>query len=224
MNDGGWLMPALVAGGIFLVLGLILGICYHFENKWRLQWLEVAAALGFEPLPVYPEELNGIVESSRLMTTGRQRVRTNVFVKKAASLDVAVCDYRHTVGQGKKATVWHQTVILFCSPAINAPQFEIKPEGWMSKLGEMLGGHDIDFAESPEFSKKYVLSGDDEAAIRQFLRPDVLHLLVGFQNLCMEAQPGSLMFWFDRRRIPPKEFKAMFEQINSVYLSMSQPA
>ena len=88
----------------------------------------------------------------------------------------------------------------------------------------MLGAQDIDFADAPEFSKKYVLKSDDETAVRDFLRPDILELLAGLQNLCLEVRDGSLMFWFDRRTIPPSEFKTAFEQAFSVYTAMSQSA
>ena len=224
MNDGGWLIPVAVVSGIAGILGSILWIAFHFDKKRRQQWLEVATALGFEYLTVYPGELDGIVGSSRLMTTGRQRAWTNIFTRRVDSLGVTFCDYRYATGHGKNTRVWQQTVILFWSPSINAPQFEIKPEGWFNKLGEMLGGQDIDFVDSPEFSKKYVLTGNDEAAIRDFLRPDIRELLAGMQNLCLEVRPGSVMFWFNQRRIAPLEFNAAFEQAFSVYTAMSNPA
>lgn len=223
MNDGGWLIPIVVVTGVVAILGAILGISAYLDKKRRQQWLEVASAMGFEYLTTYPGDLDGIVGSSRLMSSGRQRAWTNIFRRQVESLGVTFCDYRYTTGQGKNTKVWQQTVILFCSPSINAPRFEIKPEGWLNKLGEMLGGQDIDFPDSPEFSKKYVLTGSDEAAIRDFLRPDIRELLAGIQNLCLEVQPGSLMFWFHRRRIAPQEFNTAFEQAFGVYTALSRP-
>lgn len=224
MNDGGWLIPVAVVGGIFGILGGILAICFRLEKKRRQQWLEVATALGFESLNAYPDELDGIVGSSQLMSTGRQRAWTNVFRRQVDALGVVLCDYRYTIGSGKNSTTWQQTVILFRSPSINAPQFDLKPEGWLHKVGGLIGFQDIDFVESPEFSKKYLLTGNDEAAIRDFLRPEILQLLVGFQRLCLEVRPGSLMFWFDRKRISPQEFNVAFEQAFSVYTAMTQRA
>ena len=223
MNDGGWLIPVAVVSGIVGILGGILAISYHLEKKRRQQWLEVATAHGFEYLTAYPDELDGIVGSSLLMTTGRQKAWTNIFRRQVDALGVIFCDFRHTVGGGKNSTTWQQTVILFRSPSINAPQFELKPEGWLHKVGGLIGFQDIDFVESPEFSKKYLLTGSDESAIRDFLRPEILQLLVGFQKLCLEVRPGSLMFWFDRKRISPQEFKAVFEQAFSVYTAITQP-
>lgn len=223
MNDANWLIPVAAVGGVILFLGLIVWVAYHFDKKRRLQWLEVATALGFESLPIFPTELDGVAGSSRLMSTGRQKAWTNIYRRQVDSLGVTICDYRYTVGHGKNTNTLQQTVILFCSPAIKAPRFEIKPEGWLNKVGELFGSQDIDFAESPEFSKKYVLTGNDETAIRDFLRPDILQLLTGFQNLCLEVRPGSLMFWFDRRRVSPLEFNATFEQAFSVYTAISEP-
>ena len=47
------------------------------------------------------------------------------------------------------------------------PRFELKPEGFFDRIGSVLGGHDIDFAEDPEFSRACRLKGPDEPAIRE---------------------------------------------------------
>jgi hypothetical protein len=224
MNNGDWTILVMVVSGIAGIVALILGVSFYLDKKRRQQWLEVASALGFESLPIYPGELDGIVGSSQLMSTGRQRAWTNIFKKQVDSLGVILCDYRYTIGSGKNSTTWQQTVILFCSPSINAPRFEIKPEGWLHKVGELVGFQDIDFVECPEFSKKYLLTGNDETAIRDFLRPEILQLLVGFKNLCLEIRPGSQMFWFDRKRISPAEFNMALEQAFSIYTAMTQPS
>lgn len=222
MNDASWLIPVLVLTSVVVVIGFIVWLSFYFDNKRRQQWLEVATALGFESLTIFPPELDGIVGRSTLLTTGRQRAWSNIFQRRVDSLGVVFGDYRYTVGHGKNTKLWYQTIILFHSSAFKAPRFEIKPEGWFSRIGEMLGAQDIDFADAPEFSKKYVLKSEDEAAVRDFFRPDILELLAGLQNLCLEVREGSLMFWFDRRTVPPLEFKAMFEQAFGVYTAMSQ--
>ena len=224
MNEAGWLISALAVTGVFLLLGVIAGFSFYFDNKRRQQWLEVATALGFESLAIFPTELDGVVGRSPLLNTGRKRTWTNIYRRQVDSLGVVFGDYRYTVGHGKTTNVWHQTIILFHSPTFESPRFEIKPEGWFSRIGEMLGAQDIDFTEAAQFSKKYVLKSDDEAAVRDFLRPDILELLAGLHHLCLEVRSGSLMFWFDRRTIPPLEFKTAFEQAFSVYTAMSNPA
>ena len=224
MNDAGWLIPVAVVSGIVVVLGAIIWIFFYLDKKRRQQWLETATALGFESLTLFPIDLDGIVGRSNLLTTGRQRVWSNLFRRQVDSLGVVFGNYSYTVGHGKTVRVLNQTIILFYSPNFKAPRFEIKPEAWFNRIGEMLGAQDIDFAEAPEFSKKYVLKSDDEAAVRDFLRLDILELLAGVKNLCLEVQDGSLIFWFDRRTVPPREFNAAFEQAFSVYTAMSQPS
>jgi hypothetical protein len=53
------------------------------------------------------------------------------------------------------------------------PKFALGPEGWFSRLGQMLGMQDLDFPESPEFSNAYRLRGPDESSIRQLFTPEI---------------------------------------------------
>ena len=112
MNNGDWTILVMVVSGIAGILALILGVSFYLDKKRRQQWLEVASALGFESLPMYPGELDGIVGSSQLMSTGRQRAWTNIFKRQVDSLGVILCDYRYTIGSGKNSTTWQQTLSL----------------------------------------------------------------------------------------------------------------
>jgi hypothetical protein len=112
MNDADWLIPVAVVGGIVLIIGLIVWISFHFDKKRREQWLEVAGALGFESLNLYPDDLDGVVGSSRLMTTGRQRAWTNIFRRQVELLGVTFCDYRYIEGHGKNTKTWQPDVLV----------------------------------------------------------------------------------------------------------------
>lgn len=217
MNDNALLVTAAIIAGTFLLIGLLVWLAMRYEKKRTLQWMEAGNALGFESLSVFPTDLDGVMGGFVLLNTGRDRTASNIVRRQADQLDVVIYDYRYTVGSGKAVDTPHQTVVLFHSPEIQVPRFILKPEGWLNKIGELFGGKDIDFDEAPEFSKKFVLSGDDEAAIREFFNLERMELLTTFSKLCMEARPGTLLFWFDRKRTPPGEFQQFFEQAFSVY-------
>jgi hypothetical protein len=196
---------------------LLIWLSVRYEKKRTQQLMEAGQALGFEPLSILPTDLDGVTGGFVLLNTGRDRTASNIVRRQADQLDVVIYDYRYTVGHGKSTQTPHQTVVLFRSPAIQAPRLILKPEGWLNKIGELFGGKDIDFDEAPEFSKKFVLAGDDEAAIREFFTLERLELLTTFHKLCIEAQPETLLFWFDRKRTPPGELQKFFEQAFSVY-------
>jgi hypothetical protein len=64
-----------------------------------------------------------------------------------------------------------QTVAVVTLPGAKLPQFRLDPEGPSEKLLAMLGGQDIDFEDSPDFSGRFRLTGPDEPAIRIHLTP-----------------------------------------------------
>ena len=53
------------------------------------------------------------------------------------------------------------------------PRFALTREGLLHRVGAALGFQDIDFDEDPEFSKRFVLKGDDEHAIREIFADDL---------------------------------------------------
>ncbi len=217
------LHPAVLVTGIVSMIALGILAAMYFEKKRTRQMLDAAGSLGFEPHTIVPDEFDGVFGTSQFLNLGRNRAATNIARRQVGSLDVVVCDYCYTVGKGKSTQTYNQTLVIFQSPRLQTPRFRLKPEGWLSKVGELFGGQDIDFDDSPEFSQKYVLAGDDEEAIRQFFNMERLHLLTRFARLCLESQPGSLLFWYDRRRTAPDDFKSFLDDAFSVFAALSNP-
>ncbi len=87
----------------------------------------------------------------------------------------------------------------------------------MTRLGEWFGGKDIDFPDAPEFSDRFVLAGDDEERIRQFFTDERLQAVTPLKGVHLEAQPGSLIVWYDRRLTVPAELSGFFQQAFAVY-------
>lgn len=226
MNIHPLILTSVMVTGVLMFLALIVWLSVRFEKQRTAALQAAGAALGFEVLTVFPPEFDGLVAGSALMNTGRQRVSSNILRRQVDPLDVVLYDYRYTTGSGKSSHTHQQTVALFHSPRLRVPHFVLKPEGWVSRLGEFFGAQDIDFADVPEFSRKFVLSGKDERAIRDFLTRDRLQTLSEMDKLCLEAQPGSLLVWFDHRRVPPEELQTFFQQAFSAYTALlsDQPA
>jgi hypothetical protein len=89
------------------------------------------------------------------------------------------------------------------------PSFVLFPESFFSKLGKLFGGTDINFPEAPVFSKKYILRGPDEAAIRALFTPGLLQFLEQQQRpLSIDAAGETLFAHRTSRRAKPEEFEA----------------
>ena len=86
-------------------------------------------------------------------------------------------DYRFTSGSGKNSSTYNQTVVAFKVGHGQLPDFTCKPEHFFHKFADMFGYEDINFPEHPNFSKKYRLNGDNEAAVRKIFNNEVIEQL-----------------------------------------------
>ena len=67
-----------------------------------------------------------------------------------------------------------------------------------------LGYQDIDFGQRPEFSKQYILRGQNELAIRQAFDDRVLAFFEGYPGTCMDAGGNQLFLYRAGQRFTPE--------------------
>lgn len=213
MNIPVW---AIVAGVVSLVAAVI-GFAIWIEQRRTKQIREAAVELGFEVLDSLPADMDGCRSRFALFNSGRARKVSNVLQRQVEGLQVLLYDYTFTTGSGKHSHTHHQTVAMFGSQELNLPEFRLSPEGWLSKLAQMFGTQDIDFEDSPEFSKQFVLAGTSELAIREFFDADRRTSLTVFDGLCVETCNDCVVIWFQNRRIPAAGVREFFEKTFEVY-------
>ena len=117
----------------------------------------------------------------------------------------AVFDYRYTVGHGKNSHTYTQSVIYFETPKLQLPMFTLSPENFMHKFISALGYQDIDFGNRPEFSKRYLLRGQDEQSIRRAFTDNVMTFYEANQGLTTEGGGGQLFVYRLSYRVPPAQ-------------------
>jgi len=107
-----------------------------------------------------------------------------------------VFDYEYATGHGKSRRQYKQTIFAVRSAHLDLPYFALYPEGFFSFLGEMIGYNDIDFGSHPAFSKRYKLSGQNEAHIRHVFQPQILSRLEMAGNLNIDGGGNYLfVYW-----------------------------
>ncbi len=207
---------AIFAGVVSLVAAAI-GVAVWFEQRRTRQIREAAVELGFEVLESLPADTDGYRSRFALFNSGHGRKVRNVLRRQVEGLQVLLYDYSYTTGSGKHSHTYHQTVAMFWSQELKLPEFRLSPEGWLSKLTQMFGTQDIDFDDSPEFSKKFVLAGTIETAIRDFFDAERRTALTTFDGLCVETCSDCVVIWFQNRRIPAGGLRDFFEKSFEVY-------
>ena len=188
---GGALVIAMVGGSLALAGGIFYATAR--ARKARMEAMRiVATTMGFtfdEQAP--PESLGAFP----LMEHGRGRQGRNVLGGTLAGRKATICDYRYVVQSGKSSHEVRQTVVIFSEPPSGLPDFELRPEHIMHKLAAVFGYQDIDFDSSEEFSKQYLLRGQDEEAIRRTFNASVLMLLSSEPGWSVQASAGRLMLF-----------------------------
>lgn len=118
-------------------------------------------------------------------------------------------EYRWVTGGGKSSQRHAVHGILWETPGGRLPAFTLGPENLLTRLAGVFGAQDIDFDDSPEFSSAYRSRGEDEAAIRAFLTPELrqyLTLVPGQQI----AAGGTRFLWWRRGRLPKPDQMEQF--------------
>lgn len=75
----------------------------------------------------------------------------------------------------------------------NIPDFTIAKEHLTDRIAERFGAQDIDFKEYPDFSKRYVLKGADETAIRNLFQESIIRFFEKHEGLYMEVAANKVL-------------------------------
>jgi hypothetical protein len=123
----------------------------------------------------------------------------------------AVFDYWYTTGAGKHQSTHAQTVVLLPSAKTSLPDVQMAPENPLYKIAEAFGYQDIDIEASPEFSRRYIVKGADEAAIRAALHPGATSYFAAHEGWTVEVLSGTVAIYRAGSRPKPEDLRAFIE-------------
>ena len=141
-------------------------------------------------------------------------------------LEVGIFEYQYTIGSGRHRRTVRQSVIYFRSPELNLPQFALRPENLFHNIGGVFGYQDIDFDSHPQFSKKYLLRGNDEQKVRELFATEVLGFFEGQDGISTKGGGDQLIFYRLGKRIKPEDVRPFIEEGLEVFrlFASSQPS
>ncbi|MGE5671959.1 MAG: hypothetical protein ACM31E_10970 [Fibrobacterota bacterium] len=199
-------------------LALFVTFIYFKNEQKRTASIEAAAkTLGFT---FDKDTVHACTIASlpfKLFTTGHSKRTKNVMEQNGNDLSIAHFDYSYSIGSGKNKNIYNQTVTVFQSPKLNLPSFLMGPERFFHRIGDVLGFKDIDFDDEPEFSKIYLLKGNDEKAIRSFFDLSLLRFFKIRPGLSIETANNSLVVYNKSKRIKPDQINAVLKERIEIY-------
>lgn len=200
-SDFAWPLLLLIGAGV-LILGLVIYGAVVLERRRREGLAAFAAQHGYDFDPRAEDVLQREFASFPLFSRGHGRRATNLLHRRRGDDELLVFDYRYTTGGGKSQHTHHQTVVAFELRKQALPQFEVRPENILHKIGQAFGYQDFDFAEYPDFSARFLVRGREEMAVRHVLRDALITALQSAGDICLEGGGAWLIAYRAGRRAP----------------------
>jgi hypothetical protein len=82
----------------------------------------------------------------------------------------------------------------------------------------------LDLPAHPQFSKRYVVGGDDETAVRALWTDERIAFLERQQNLCVQGCDHQLLGFCNKKRISPHDVENFIEEGFDVYAQFHSTA
>jgi hypothetical protein len=198
-----FLVPALIIG---LMIWLFIRAKRQAEERRRM--LQSAAGqMGWAFAAEASPSMIPNIGSYYLFSQGHSKKMQNMVYGELDGGRAAVFDYAYTVGHGKNSHRYNQTVAYFQSGNLSLPLFSLRPDNVFHKLFGAFGYQDIDFAQRPEFSKLYLLRGQDEAGIRRVFSDRLLAFYETNQPLSTDGGGDQLFFYQENVRVSPENLQ-----------------
>jgi hypothetical protein len=207
---------------VFLVLGVtiaaIAAIAYGFvQARKRTAALQaVAEEIGFtfegdRTTPALAAQLK-----TALFKRGSAGRPTNVMTGTASGFKMSLFDYSYTISTGKSSNTITQTVATY-SQDQSLPLFEMRPEGFFDRVGDLFVHKDIDFDSHPDFSRRYLLRGADEDKMRSLFTPALLTFLEGLLAAWhIEGAGPTLILYRNGVTVGADELRSFLEGTSSI--------
>ena len=206
-----FLFPTIVVGVIALVAGIIYAS--HVAEKKRTEGFQKAAGeLGFDFLPLGDTAFFESLKIFHLFSQGHSKKMWNLLRGRTQDLEVAIFDFRYITGSGKHSHTWNQTVIAFQFDGPALPTFSLRPENIGHRISAWFGYQDINFDSHRNFSRKYLLRGSDENAIRALFTANVLDFYEDKHGLSTEGSGNTLLFYRHAKKVRPEAIRTLMEE------------
>jgi len=190
----------------------------RFEIKLSPRQISLRLLAEKEDLNFYPQKIRAAIKYKDFPIQQGNRIQfeENVLSAYTDFGKLEVADITLTEGALQEKNETQITVLQVSEIDTHISDFTLEPEGLWSRVSEMVNGTDIDFQSYPEFSGKYYLRGNEEAAIRQFFSEPVIRFLECHEDVHVECHKNKLLFYKKRGLLDNEEIRNLITLVESL--------
>ncbi len=198
------LLPVAVG----IIIAVLLVLFRRKQARVRTQIMQAAAAqLGWTFSAAAPWNYITGLDRFTLFNQGHNKEIRNIMYGQASGIKTAVFDYMYITGSGRSTARHYQTVVYLEPANLALPYFSLRPERLMTKVLSAFGYQDIDFGQRPEFSRQYILRGQDEPAIRRTFNDRILSFYESYPGTSTDGGGNQLFLFRVGYQFQPQEIQ-----------------
>lgn len=212
--------PAVIVGLVIGFIVLIIVIVIVVEKKRKEAWQQLASELGitYRKRGNMHNEFGGF---KIFYSKGSRHRSKHVCQGDYNGVRLTLGDYTYTTyrrdSDGDRSSSNHtQTILVIQDPELDLPHSFVRRQvRFFDFLGSVFGGQDIDFDEDPEFSKAFVLQGDDEGATAElFGEPELRQAFLEHKKskLQLEAFDDAIVAHWGKR-LSPEDVRVRLQEL-----------
>ncbi|WP_444995316.1 hypothetical protein [Aliikangiella sp. IMCC44359] len=210
----------------FIIAGLVFFALLQYSRKLEKDRSnnisKIASSMGFK-FEAKPEKgYHTQYSHFQLFSEGHTKKVKNLMFRRSQNSQKTIFGYQYTTSSGKNSTIHRYTVVSIKDPEYVFPDFDLRPEHIFHKIGKVFGYQDINFDTHVGFSKKYLLQGSNEVAIRKLFNPELLNYLEAAEKICVEARDKQIIFYRPYKRLAPEEIDPFYQQAKKCYQVLCQ--
>jgi len=216
------------------------------RNKDRILTLNAwATENGFEFSPTQDNELLEKMQVFPLFNKGGNRRMANVIKTKTDNVGMTLFEYSYTLrsgGYSSSTMTYGYAIVAFEHDSLRLPKFTLRPTGgfldeifaafqnkfarpFLKATGMPIRTNiimkEIGFDEHSEFSKLFVLNGDDEPAILNFFDREKLDFFAQRKETCIEADHTFLIYIRElNENLKPEQIGDFLKEGYSVFTAL----
>jgi hypothetical protein len=207
----GWLIALIVF--VLILLGPLALIAY-LEKRRREALERVARRLGMSFSAELPEGIRSRLLQAGFFQRSGARFYNSMFKRLNDGTEIAIFDYSFKAFRSRprrgnyylrRRNYYFSVFWAYCED-LRLPRFRLRPEvPLFDDVAKAFGMQDINFENHPDFSRRYLLRGEDEAKIRLRFHPSFLNFLEQHPPCYAEGFGPQLVIWRHDPLVTPEK-------------------
>lgn len=195
--------------GFLLVVAIIAWAGYYLPKKRKEAFIKVVESLGLEPsFDLSQQDWERLLRFEFCKKHNKPQKVKYAVVAETDTTRVIVCEYSYVVDSGEHSSSKMSTILLVFDNRLQIPQFSLARKTWTSSLAKLVGYRFVEFPEDQAFNSFYLVRGEPEEPLREYLNPMRREALLNASLVAFEGRNDGFIVLYPDRWLQPTEIKA----------------